>query len=252
MTFHAYARSIRINRAFGQIQKRNGIIDSALDSGYDSLSGFHTAFKKLTGISPSQSDTHQIITISRILTPLGPMFAGATDLGICLLEFWDRRMLLTQFKRLGQLFKGTFVPGKTPLLTSLSDQIAEYFDGKRLDFDLPLDLRGTAFQVQAWKQLQTIPYGETRSYQDQALRIGKAKAVRAVAKANGDNRISIIIPCHRVITKDGQLAGYGGGLWRKKYLLDLESKHKQKKNKISPIPVGYLNYRINSNIIFFK
>ncbi len=102
-------------------------------------------------------------------------------------------------------------------------QLKEYFDGKRKVFDVKLDIsQGTEFQQEAWKALLDIPYGETRSYQEQAAAIKNPKAVRAIGGANHNNPISIIIPCHRVIGKNGKLTGYGGGLFRKEYLLDLE------------------------------
>ncbi len=232
MTFHAYTRAIRINRAFGLIKhdKNNPelsansyVTHAAMDSGFDSLSGFHDAFKKITGTNPGNSRNVQLITISRLLTPLGPMFAGATDKGLCLLEFTDSRMLETQIQRLTKLLKAQFVPGEHPLFIDLDRQLKDYFAGKLKDFSIPLDFPGTEFQQKVWQQLLTIPYGETRSYQQQAEAINHKKAVRAVAKCNGDNRISIIIPCHRVIGKNGKLTGYGGGLWRKQRLLELET-----------------------------
>ncbi|TQV75632.1 methylated-DNA--[protein]-cysteine S-methyltransferase [Aliikangiella marina] len=223
MTFQAYSRALRINRAFGLIKHDDKVIDTALDSGYESLSGFNHAFRKLTGAAPSASKRSNVVTVTRILTPLGPMFAGATEQGICLLEFTDRRMLETQITRLSKLLRARFVPGQHPLFVKLSLQLKEYFAGKRTKFSVPLDIPGTDFQQRVWQALMEIPCGETRSYQQQALTIGNPDAVRAVAKANGDNRISIIIPCHRVIGKNGKLTGYGGGLWRKQRLLDIES-----------------------------
>ncbi len=223
ITFQAYTRAVRINRAFGLIKHEDKIIDTAMDSGYGSVSGFNDAFKKITGQSPLKSKDQQVITITRLLTPLGPMFAGATNRGICLLEFTDRRMLETQIKRLSKLHNARFVPGHHPLFVQLDQELAEYFSGKLTTFKTPLDHPGTDFQQQVWNELKTIDYGQTRSYQQQAIAINNPKAVRAVAKANGDNRISIIIPCHRVIGKNGLLTGYGGGLWRKQRLLDLES-----------------------------
>lgn len=223
ITFQAYTRALRINRAFGLIKHEDKVIDTAFDSGYESLSGFNDAFKKLTGSTPSKSKKQQVVTVTRILTPLGPMFAGATDKGICLLEFTDRRMLESQIQRLSKLLKAQFVPGEHPLFKSLNQELQDYFEGKLKQFKVPLDLPGTDFQQQVWRALLQIPYGETRSYQAQAEHIGNPAAVRAVAKANGDNRIGIIIPCHRVIGKNGQLTGYGGGLWRKQRLLELET-----------------------------
>jgi len=123
------------------------------------------------------------------------------------------------------LLNAECAPGFCKHFDKLSSQLEEYFSGKRREFDVPLVLPGTPFQQRVWTALQTIPYGSTRSYKKQAEIIGLPNAVRAVARANGDNRIAIIIPCHRVIGADGNLTGYGGGLWRKRYLLNLESSH---------------------------
>ena len=112
---------------------------------------------------------------------------------------------------------------KTPLIEKAMDMLQEYFDGKRTEFDLPLNAVGTPFQKKAWAALQTIPYGQTRSYKEQAEIVGNPKACRAVGAANGKNPISVIIPCHRVIGTDGSLVGFGGGLDIKRALLDLES-----------------------------
>ena len=224
MTFQAYLRSRRLNEAFGRIRHTSKVTESAFDSGYDSLSGFNDAFKKATGFVPSQSGQRNIITITRILSPLGPLFAGATSKGICLLEFTDRRMLETQIKILRQRLNAEFIPGKNEHFDALDQQLGEYFRGQRRQFDLPLVIPGTEFQQLAWRALTKIPYGETRSYGQQAQAMENPKALRAVGKANGDNRLAIIIPCHRVVAADGSLTGYGGGLWRKKYLLDLEKR----------------------------
>lgn len=225
MTFQAYLRTLRIGQAFGRIQYGDKVIEAAFDSGYESLSGFTESFKKTTGFSPNKSPDRTLVTVTRILTPLGPMLAGATDQGICLFEFVDRRMLETQLNRLKKRLKAELVPGNHPHFEKLNTQIEEYFAGTRLEFDVPLVLPGTPFQQQVWDILRTIPYGNTRSYQQQAELLGNPQAVRAVARANGDNRIAIIIPCHRVVGKNGKLTGYGGGLWRKKYLLDLERRN---------------------------
>lgn len=163
-----------------------------------------------------------MITITRIPTPLGPMLAGATEKGICLFEFADRRMLETQLSRIRRIFKAELISGSNKHFDALNEQMEEYFAGKRKEFTVPLVIDGTPFQEKVWEALLKIPFGETRSYKDQAKMIGNPKAVRAVANANGDNRIAIIVPCHRVIGANGKLVGYGGGLWRKKYLLNLE------------------------------
>ncbi len=108
------------------------------------------------------------------------------------------------------------------VLALVKNQLVEYFAGERQRFDVPLKFIGTPFQVQVWKALQTIPYGQTQSYQFIARKIGRPKAVRAVGQANGKNPIPIIVPCHRVIGKNGAMVGYSSGLWRKQVLLDLE------------------------------
>ncbi|MFC2084693.1 bifunctional transcriptional activator/DNA repair enzyme AdaA [Bacteroidota bacterium] len=226
MTFQTYLRTLRISNAFGRIKYGEKVVEAAFDSGYESLSGFGDSFRKTTGFSPNKSVYNQLIMVTRILTPLGPMLAGATDKGICLLEFIDRRMLETQLNRLRKLFKAEFAPGHSIHFDELNKQLKEYFEGKRKKFSLPLEVSGTSFQEKTWSALMTIPYGATKSYKEQAQSVKAPKAVRAVARANGDNRIAIIIPCHRVIGSNGQLVGYGGGLWRKQYLLNLESKYK--------------------------
>ncbi len=226
LTFQAYLRSLRIGKAFGRIRYGDKVSQAAFDSGYESLSGFTDSFKKTAGFAPRTSPHGRVIAITRILTPLGPMFAGAVAEGVCLLEFADRRMLETQLTRLRRLHGAEFVPGDNPHFKALSAQLEEYFSGRRREFSVPLASAGTAFQERVWTVLRGIPYGTTRSYQEQAQILGEPQAIRAVARANGDNRIAILIPCHRVIGKNGKLVGYGGGLWRKQYLLDLERKNK--------------------------
>ncbi|MCX6001231.1 MAG: methylated-DNA--[protein]-cysteine S-methyltransferase [Chloroflexi bacterium] len=157
-----------------------------------------------------------------IQTPLGDMLAGATGDTICLLEFDDRSRLERQSQTARKLFRMPLLPGEHPLLARLKRQLDEYFEGKRMSFDIPLAYPGTDFQRRVWKALIAIPYGQTRSYGEVARTIGKPGAVRAVGGANGSNRIAIIIPCHRVIAAGGGPGGYGGGLWRKRKLLELE------------------------------
>ena len=222
MTFHAYCRALRLGLAFGRIREGNDVGPSAFGAGYESLSGFTESFRKTIGFSPGESRDRQMVRVTRITTPLGPMLAGATEEGLCLLEFVDRRMLETQLARLRKHLVAEIIPGQSEVLSAVATQLAEYFDGKRRTFDVPLVTPGTEFQQRVWEKLRSIPYGKTRSYQQQAEAIGQPSAVRAVARANGDNRIAIVIPCHRVIGKNGKLTGYGGGLWRKEYLLNLE------------------------------
>jgi AraC family transcriptional regulator, regulatory protein of adaptative response / methylated-DNA-[protein]-cysteine methyltransferase len=225
ITFHSYQRMFRINSAFKKIQNGETVTSVAFETGYESLSGFNDSFKSIFGVSPANSKDKQIINITRLETPLGTMFACAVEQGVCLLEFTDRRMLETEFKSLTKLLNASIVQGTNKHFDLLNQQLAEYFEGKRKKFSVPLFTPGTEFQQSVWTELQRIPYGSTRSYKQQAETLQRPEAVRAVANANGMNRIAIIIPCHRVIGNDGHLTGYGGGLWRKKWLLDFEKAH---------------------------
>lgn len=166
-----------------------------------------------------------MIKTTIIETPLGEMAAAATKDGICLLEFSDRSTLDSEFKNLAWTFNETVIPGGNKHLRALKKQLKEYFKGKRKEFSLPVVTPGTGFQQAAWGVLRKIPYGTTISYLEQAKLINNPSAARAVANANGSNRIAIVIPCHRVIGSDGNLIGYGGGLERKRWLIDHEKKY---------------------------
>jgi AraC family transcriptional regulator of adaptative response/methylated-DNA-[protein]-cysteine methyltransferase len=162
--------------------------------------------------------------VNRVITRLGPMVVCANDDGICLLEFADRRMLETQLVRIAKLFDAHFRIGINEHVRQLDVEMREYFAGRRRNFEVALVDGATEFQNSVWEQLKTIPLGETSTYQKLAIRLGKPNAVRAVGRANGDNRFTILIPCHRVLGSDGSLTGYGGGLDRKQWLLDHERK----------------------------
>ncbi len=166
------------------------------------------------------------IVTTTINSPLGSLLAGSTTKGICLLEFEDQQRASRQLNTVARILKAEVVEGSHEYLDALQQQLSDYFNSEQTTFSLPLDLAGTEFQVTVWNALMTIPYGTKRSYSEQAQFIEKPNAVRAVGKANGDNRISIVIPCHRVVGKSGKLTGYGGGLWRKKKLLEHESRHR--------------------------
>jgi AraC family transcriptional regulator of adaptative response/methylated-DNA-[protein]-cysteine methyltransferase len=222
MTFHAYARARRLTTAMKIIREGKAIDEAAFDSGYDSLSGFREAYSRIFGNSPGASRNGDCVHLAWIRSPLGPLVAGANSKGICLLEFSDRRMLEAQLKTVSRRFAVPMAPGSNEHLDRLKDEIAGYFAGKLQQFSVPLIYPGSPFQQRVWSELLKIPYGETRSYEDIAVAIGNPKAVRAVGRANGMNRIGIVIPCHRVVNKGGELGGYGGGLRRKQYLLDLE------------------------------
>lgn len=223
MTFHAFQRMFRLNTAFKKIQQGDNIMETAYNSGFESLSGFNESFKSIFGVSPKNSKTQRIIDLKRIETPIGTMYAAAVEEGICMLEFTDRKMLETEFKDLAKSLNATIVQGENPHFITLEKELKEYFEGNRIVFTVPLSPVGTDFQKSVWEVLLKIPYGETWTYRKQSEVLGDAKKVRAVANANGMNKISIIIPCHRVIGSNGTLTGYGGGIWRKQKLLELEN-----------------------------
>ena len=157
-----------------------------------------------------------------IPTPLGDMLAVACARGLCLLEFVDQQGVARELVQVEAARGAVAQAGDSPILAQLRTELAQYFAGQRQRFGVPLDLVGTPFQQAAWQALLGIPYGQTCSYAQQAQAIGKPRATRAVAAANGANKVSIIVPCHRVIGSDGSLTGFGGGLPRKQALLALE------------------------------
>ena len=228
MSFQAYQRARRMGSALAAVRKGVNVLDTQLDHGFESSSGFRDAFGKLFGTAPSKSSGVHCLLSKWIDSPLGAILALADDNGLYVFDWVDRRGLEREIVRLRAKTKFVIVPGTHPVLEQATHEIDEYFAGKRKIFTLPFAYRGTDFQRQVWDELLKIPAGETRSYAEIAKAIGQPKAVRAVARANGDNYRGIIIPCHRVIGSDGSLTGYGGGLARKHWLLD----HERKMNKV--------------------
>ncbi|OGU63589.1 MAG: methylated-DNA--[protein]-cysteine S-methyltransferase [Stygiobacter sp.] len=222
MTFQAYCRGRRLGISFEKIRQGKDLDDVALGYGYQSHSGFRDAFAKTFGISPGKSKSGDCVLASWIESPMGPLIAAANKDGICLLEFSDRRMLDAQFATLRKLFKAPIVPGENKHILQLKKELQNYFEGTLKEFKTPIVFPGTDFQNKVWNELLKIPPGETASYEELAKRVGVPKGQRAVGHANGLNRIAIVIPCHRVVNKNGNLGGYGGGLWRKQKLLELE------------------------------
>jgi AraC family transcriptional regulator, regulatory protein of adaptative response / methylated-DNA-[protein]-cysteine methyltransferase len=227
MTFQAYARARRLGRAFEQIKRGISMDEVAMGQGYESQSGFREAFNKAFGTAPGDARDADCIRVTWLESTLGPLLAAANSRAVVLLEFTERRMLEAQFDTLRRRFRAPIVPGDNPHLAKLRQELEEYFAGKRTRFTVPLNYPGTPFQQKVWDELLRIPYGETRSYEDIARSVGSASAVRAVGQTNGLNRICVVIPCHRVVNKDGKLGGYGGGLWRKQALLSLEQGQRQ-------------------------
>ncbi|MDA7980852.1 MAG: methylated-DNA--[protein]-cysteine S-methyltransferase [Pirellulales bacterium] len=225
MTFHAFCRAERLGKAMAGIQNGTSIEGAVLDGGYQSASGFREAFARLFGTPPAKSRELECLRTEILESPLGPMLAVAGDGGLCLLEFLDRRAIESQCAVLQRLFNAGVAPGEHRYLIQIQEELSEYFAGSRTEFDVPLDLRGTPFQLKVWKKLLKIPHGKTTSYARLAQQTGNPQARRAVGRANGQNRLAILVPCHRVVRSDGNLCGYGGGLWRKQWLIDHERQH---------------------------
>jgi AraC family transcriptional regulator of adaptative response/methylated-DNA-[protein]-cysteine methyltransferase len=225
MTFHAFRRAQRVGRALSTLQEGATIVEAAYDNGYESLSAFYAAFRQLLDTTPARARSAAPLFFTRITTPLGPMLAAATDDALCLLEFADGPAMDKQLERVARELGCAPMPAANAILQQTERELREYFAGERHTFDVPLRMVGSDFQQEAWRALLGVPYGETRSYGQQSRSIGKAEAVRAVGRANGDNPIAIIVPCHRVVGANGKLTGYGGGLWRKRWLLDHELRH---------------------------
>lgn len=169
-------------------------------------------------------NSSNLLAISEIGTPLGVMLAVCDNTALYLLEFKDKKTVETQIEKLCKQAGTKLIHQQLPIHTTLKHELDLYFQGQLKSFTTPCALEGTSFQKRVWQELMTIPPGQTRSYQDLAQQLGNPKACRAVARANSTNRLAIIIPCHRVINKDGQLGGYTGGIARKDWLLTHEKK----------------------------
>lgn len=169
----------------------------------------------------------EVIVCRNLWSPVGDMIAGSTPRGICFLEWHSRGGVETIRQRVEKRYRLSVVDGNHPHIDLLERELGDYFEGSLARFCVPVDLNGTSFELQVWNELLKIPYGQTRSYADIAMAVNRPKAFRAVGRANGANYVSIVVPCHRVIESSGKLRGYGGGLWRKKYLIELEERGKQ-------------------------
>ena len=228
MTFAAYQRARRLAAAADLVRSGDaGVVDAQIGAGFESGSGFRDAVRRAFGTTVSGLASAVVLASARIPTPVGVMLAVAGDAGVAVCDFEDRTGTAEAVERarirLGSRgCPAAVVPGDHPLLAQVAVELAEYFAGRRQRFDVPLAVGGTSFQRRSWAYLQQIPFGQTRSYGRQAADIGSPAAVRAVGRANGSNFCSILIPCHRVIAADGALTGYGGGMARKRWLLDHE------------------------------
>jgi AraC family transcriptional regulator of adaptative response/methylated-DNA-[protein]-cysteine methyltransferase len=221
MTFVEYARARRLGTAFKAIRSGERVIDAQLEAGFESPSGFRDAFARIMGAPPASRATRALFA-AWLDTPLGPMTAVADEHALYLLEFVDRRGLERELERLRHRHRAGIAPGRTAPIAQIEQELAAYFAGRALAFATPLARAGSPFQNAVWDALLTIPPGETWSYSRLAQAIGRPGAVRAAGTANGANQFAIVIPCHRVINANGELGGYGGGVPRKRWLLEHE------------------------------
>lgn len=222
MTFQAYQRAHRMGLALHEIRNGESVITAQVRNGFESASGFGEAFKRIFGTLPSRAEQVHCLYARWIETPLGAMIALANQDGLYLLEFVDRRGLENEILALRRRTRYAIVPGNNCYLEQISAELKNYFEGTSLSFAVPLVMTGSPFERRVWGLLRTIPQGETWSYAQLAQRLSQPQATRAVGRANGKNCLALVIPCHRVIRSDGNLCGYGGGIWRKQWLLDHE------------------------------
>ena len=224
MTFHAYHRARRMGLALSEIRNGADVTGVGYRHGFESQSGFRETFGRLFGRAPGASRDLPCLYARWLETPLGAMIAAGGASGLSLLEFVDRRGLEREMEALRRRHRCAIVPGTCDALDQIHDELAEYFAGERASFDVPLVPAGSQWERAVWAQLLAIPFGKTTSYGRIAQALRRPGAHRAVGRANGANPLAIVVPCHRVVRADGSLCGYGGGLWRKKWLLEHEAK----------------------------
>lgn len=229
MTFLEMARQRRLREGFEALAEGGKVITAQHEASFESASAFRAAFSRLLGCAPGELRPNKLLQATWIPTPLGDMMAVSSRSHLHLLEFVDRKALPAELKRLNKASPEGIGIGRMPPSEQAETELAAYFSARSDSFYTPLAVSGSAFTQKVWEALRTIPAGETRSYSDIARQIGRPSAVRAVARANGANQIALMIPCHRVIGADGSLTGYGGGLWRKHRLIEIERQLKQSK-----------------------
>ncbi|WCR11476.1 bifunctional transcriptional activator/DNA repair protein Ada [Paracoccus stylophorae] len=221
-SFLQMARDARLRGGVQTLRKGAAVIDAQLDAGFDSASGFRSAFQRLFGHAPHHLRHKADLRADWIDTPLGGMIAIADDDALHLLEFVDRKALAEGLRKLSAMVGGRIGLGRSAITDRIEAELAAYFAGRQPRFSVPVRMYGTDFQRRVWQELQAIPAGQTRSYAELAAQIGRPTAIRAVARANATNRLALVVPCHRVIGADGRLSGYAGGLWRKEKLIQAE------------------------------
>lgn len=222
MTFLEMARHRRLRGAFETMRDGGSVIDAQLAARFESASAFRESFGRLLGRAPGHFSGSAILWADWIDSPLGDMISISSSTHLHLLEFVGRKALRTELVKLDSAAKGRIGIGQSDPGEQIKGELAAYFNGQSAAFATPLALNGSAFSQEVWRELMRIPPGQTRSYSELAASLRRPSATRAVARANGANQIALVIPCHRVIGADGSLTGYGGGLWRKQKLLEIE------------------------------
>lgn len=222
MTFLEMARLSRLRTGAAALPGGGRVIDAQMEAGYDSGSAFRKAFAGWLGMAPGKFVQDAVLRADWFETRLGVMIAVSDQRSLYLLEFAERKALPAELKRLCAFAKGSLGFGRFAPTDQVQGEIEAFLDGRCARFDTPLAPLGTPFTQAVWRALRAIPAGQTRSYTDVARAVRRRDAVRAVARANGANPIAVVIPCHRVLGADGALTGYGGGLWRKQALIELE------------------------------
>ena len=233
MTFLDMARHRRLCEGFTTLSRGGSVIDAQLSAGFSSPSAFRDAFARLLGQAPGLLKKDAFLQADWIDTPLGAMIAIASASHLHLLEFMDRKALPAEISRLRGAVKGNLGMGRYAPTDRIEAELGKFLAGRSPDFTTPLAYHGSPFAKSVWRVLGNIPAGQTRSYGDIARQIDRPTAIRAVARANGANQIAIAIPCHRVIGADGALTGYGGGLWRKQRLLEIERSYAKEGHHVS-------------------
>ncbi len=222
MTFLQLARERRLHESFSALANHQKVIDAQLSAGFESPSAFRTAFAKLVGRPPGSLTHDSMLKADWIPTLIGNMIAVSTAKHLHLLEFVDRKALPMELARLEMETNCKLSIGPSAPSDQMRQELTDFFAGKCAEFKTPLAMRGSEFTRRVWSELQRIPAGQTRTYSALANQLGRPNSTRAVARANGANQIAIAIPCHRVIGANGALTGYGGGLWRKQKLIEIE------------------------------
>ncbi|MFK7829574.1 MAG: bifunctional transcriptional activator/DNA repair enzyme AdaA [Congregibacter sp.] len=227
MTFLEMARQRRLREGFERLSEGGAVIAAQHDASFSSASAFRRAFAKLLGCAPGVLHQHALLCADWIKTPLGDMIAVSSRQHLHLLEFVDRKALPVELRKLRKACNNNLGLGSFAPTEQIRAELAAFFAGRSAVFQTPLAMQGSAFTQSVWQELRKIPVGHTVSYSEIARRIKRPSATRAVARANGANQMALIIPCHRVVGADGSLTGYGGGLWRKQGLIEIEQQFLQ-------------------------